>query len=101
MTMNMEPNQTQPTNPAHASASTGTIVVLVIILALIVGGAVYVWKDHVASLPPEAQVESLETQGDSTEASAIEADLAAESSDEFDEDFDQAFTELDAAFEAE
>lgn len=108
----MEQNQTPaPVNapvtpPSTKRASYGGIAAIVLILALIIVGAFYVWGERIAThgnLSPAEQemLKDLETQGESSDASAIEADLAAENPDEFNEDFDAAYAELDAAFEAE
>lgn len=70
---------------------------LVVILLAVAGSAYYLSNTGSSAESTEAQVEALETQSDSTEPEAIEADLAAQSPDEFDEDFDAAFAELDAS----
>ena len=73
---------------------------LVLIVALIVAGAFYTWQNRVsAPANEEATIESLETQDESTDPAAIEADLEAQSSEEFDAELDKAFTELDASFD--
>ncbi|MEK9160947.1 MAG: hypothetical protein AAB440_02850 [Patescibacteria group bacterium] len=98
----MEPTTTPeaPMTPA-AKPANGPVVALLIILLLIVAGAAYVWMNQVQVPTTEEGAASLETQGESTEPADIEADLNAESPDEFSEDFDAAFTELDAAFDAQ
>lgn len=95
----MEPTQTTE-QTVRPTSSTGPVIVLVLIVALIVAGAFYTWQTR-TSVPAneEAVVESLETQDDSTDPSSIEADLEAQSSDDFDAELDKAFTELDASFE--
>lgn len=70
---------------------------LIVVLAVIAGGAYYLSSATLNPEGAEERVEALETQGESTEPEAIEADLAAEDPDQFDEDFDAAFAELDAS----
>ncbi|MBY0110874.1 hypothetical protein K2Y00_02635 [Patescibacteria group bacterium] len=98
----MEPTTTPeaPMTPA-AKPANGPVVALLIILLLIVAGASYVWMNQAQAPTLEEDAASLETQSESTEPAVIESDLNAESPDEFSEDFDAAFTELDAAFEAQ
>ena len=86
--------------------SFGGILAIVLILVLIIIGAFYAWGERIAeqdNLSPEEQqiLNDLENQGNSTDPSAIEADLNAETSEEFNAELDQAFTEMDAAFEAQ
>lgn len=69
---------------------------LIVVLLAVAGGAYYL-SSTMPSEGIEAQVEALDTQSDSTEPEAIEADIAAQSPDEFEEDFDAAFAELDAS----
>ncbi len=71
--------------------SYGTVAGLLIIVAAIVIGALYFLKERVQS--PET--------ASPTDPSAIEADLDAQSSDEFEREIDEAFVELDAAIEAQ
>lgn len=107
----MEPNTTNSvppvppatTAPQKAKPSYGGLLAIIIILVLIVVGALYFWGQRVAeeAATPEAQVEDLQTQGDSTDVSAIEADLNTQTPDDFDADVDAALGELDAAFEAQ
>ena len=105
----MEPNTTAPvTPPSEASPvkskpSYGGLLAILIILIAIVVGALYFWGERIAQEPqtPEKSLEALEGQSDSNEPSAIQADLEAETPEKFDTNFDDAFTELDAAFEAE
>ncbi|MDP3403000.1 MAG: hypothetical protein Q8S35_03555 [bacterium] len=70
---------------------------LIVVLLVVAGGAYYLSSTMPSTESIEAQVEALETQGDSTEPEAIEADLAAQSPEKFEEDFDAAFAELDAS----
>lgn len=70
--------------------------ILIVLLALAVG--VLYLKDMLPGMnKQEEAVRALETLSDSTEPEAIEADLSAESPDEFDKEFDAAFAELDAS----
>ncbi len=102
----MEQNNIPPTmsttEPVKGKPSYGGLLAVLIILIAIVVGAFYFWGERVSQ---ESQMlndlESLETQGESTEATAIQADLDATSPDEFDAEFDAAFNELDAAFDEE
>lgn len=106
----MEP--TTPVNPmpttpeAPKKAPVGGIIAIVLVLILIVLGALYAWGERIAEngelSPEEAQMlQELEAQGNSTDPDAIQADLSAESSEEFDAELDAAFQEMDAAFEAQ
>lgn len=79
--------------------SYGPLIVLVIIVAVIVAGAFYVLNQRMTM--EEVQLQTLSDQGNSTEPEAIEQDLSQETPDDFDQDLDQAFMELDAAFETE
>lgn len=91
----MENKNTQ--NPFSWLALIGVIVVALAIAA----GFLYLGE----TLPPpapvedERAVEGLETQSDSTEPSAIEADLEAQSPDSFDAELDESFNELDASLQ--
>lgn len=107
----MEPIQPAPTAPASAPApanppaasqpktSYGALVALVLIVAAIVAGAFYLFTQKADIYSPA--IDELGTQGDSTEPATIESDLAAESPDDFDTEFDKAFAELEASFETE
>lgn len=90
----MEPTPTTP----EVKTSYGTLVVLLLIVAVIVFGAFYVLKERIAS---DEAIESLTEQSDSTDPAAIEQDLSATPPEDFEQDLDQAFVELDAAFEGE
>lgn len=70
---------------------------LIVVLAMLAGGAYYLSSTTLNPEETESRVEALDTQSDSTEPEAIEADLAAESPESFEEDFDAAFAELDAS----
>lgn len=70
---------------------------LIVVLLAVAGGAYYLSSTMPFTGSVEAQVEALETQSDSTEPEAIEADITAQSPAEFEEDFDAAFAELDAS----
>ncbi len=72
---------------------------LVIVLLAVVAGGLYL-KGMIPGTENEAEtVRAIETQGDSTAPEEIEADLSAQSPDEFDQEFDAAFAELDASLE--
>lgn len=71
--------------------------VLVLLLLVLAAGA-YAFKDLLPGMSPEEQaVSEIEVQGESTAPEAIEADLTATTPDEFDQEFDTAFAELDAS----
>lgn len=72
----------------------GTLLVVLVTLS---GGAYYFSQDSLSPEDTEERIEALDTQSDSTEPEVIEADLAAESPDRFEQDFDAAFAELDAS----
>lgn len=92
----------QPTQAPKAPPSYGGLFAIIIILVAIVIGALYFWGERIAKQPANPDpVESLETQSDSTEPAAIQADLEAQSPDSFGADMDAAFGQMDAAFDAE
>lgn len=105
--MNQQPQSVPPSTttpePVKTKGSLGGLIAVLVILVLIVLGALYFWGERVSKEMDntDTQIENLDTQGDSTEPSDIEADLNAQSPDEFDSDYDAAFTELDAAFDAQ
>lgn len=70
---------------------------LIVVLLAVAGGVYYLSTTVPSTESIEAQVEGLEAQSDSTEPEAIEADLAAQSPEQFEKDFDAAFEELDAS----
>lgn len=99
----MEPTQTNTPAPApvtpetpKAKTSYGTLLGLLVIVAIIVIGALYFLNERVS----DSSGTSLQEQSTSTEPDAIQADLEAGSPDEFEKDLDKAFVELDAAFES-
>lgn len=81
-------------------SSPGAVIGLVVVLAALVAGAWYMWGQR-TDIGTPADVSTLEAQGTSTDAAAIESDLSAQSPDDFDKGVDQAFGELDASFEAQ
>lgn len=105
----MDQNQNTPTptpitpsvEPKKPSSFGGTIAI-VLILVLVVVGALYLWGERIAKAPasPEEQIETLQEQSSSTEPAAIQADLEAQSPEDFEAELDAAFTEIDAAFDA-
>jgi len=73
---------------------------LVVVVFALAAGAYYLQEILPEPAVTDAQmVQNIETQSDSTEPEAIEADLEAQSPDEFDQEFDEAFAELDASLE--
>lgn len=111
----MEPTQ-QTNTPIEAGTGTtplpreksslGVLVTLIIVIALIVVGAFYLFKERRSEIKngtedTAAKVEELGTQSGSTDIAAIEADLSAETPEEFDAEIDKAFADIDAALETE
>lgn len=82
-----------PEKPKTSWMALAGILVLTLVLA---GGALYL-KSTTPDMPEGVVIEAIEQQGTSTEPEAIEADLAVQSPDEFDQEFDAAFAELDSA----
>jgi predicted negative regulator of RcsB-dependent stress response len=80
----------------------GILVALIIIVGAVVVGAYYTWNSRVHDrvIAEAAALRELDTMSESTVPEAIEADLAAETPDEFDAELDAAFAELDAAMGA-
>ena len=105
----MEPTTPNPMTPGSAPAvprqgsSMGILIALVIIVGAVVVGAYYTWNSriHDRVMAEAAALRELDTMSESTVPEAIEADLAAETPDEFDAELDAAFAELDAAMSAE
>lgn len=86
-----------PVEKPATKTSWPALIGLVIVLLLVAGAAYYLKESMMGPVETGTAIEELETQGDSTDADAIEADLAAESPDEFEEDFDAAFAEIEAS----
>jgi hypothetical protein len=84
---------------AKPKTSYGAIVGLLIIVAAIVVGALYFLKERVGDDVYTTDPAALVEQGTSTDPDAIQADLDARSSDDFDREIDQAFVEMDAALQ--
>ena len=94
--------QTQPVSPTPApKTSYSTLIGLVVVVVAIALAALYFLNERVAKDPlvGDAEVEALTAQGTSTDEAMIEEDLDAQSPDDFDQDLDSAFVELEAAFE--
>lgn len=81
-----------------------TILAIVVVIA----AGLYAWQmympitqnDEMMPAPAESMsVDSIESQGNSTEPSAIESDVDAQSAEDFDREIDSAFVEFDAAFQ--
>lgn len=89
---------TAPVEPAKPATSYGAIVGLLIIVAAIVIGALYFLKERVGD---GVYAPALEDQGTSTDPEAIQADLDAQTSDDFDREIDDAYVEMEAALGAE
>ena len=99
--MDQTPNPAPAPQPAPGPAtgpktSWPALAGLLIVLLLVAGAALYL-KERIPAPVDDSTVTELEMQGDSTEPEAIEADLDAQSPDEFDEDFDAAFAEIEAS----
>lgn len=101
----MEPTQQAPVSPTPEAPKTsyGALIGLVIVVVAIALAALYFLKERVdeSVYTQDSRAESLAEQGTSTDPQDIQADLEAESPEEFDEELDKAFVELDAAFEGE
>lgn len=87
--------------PAEKPASSGTLIGILVILLIVVAGAWYMWNQKNDAEVKASDVSALEEQGTSTDAAAIESDLSAQSPDNFDSGVDEAFANLDAAFDAQ
>lgn len=106
----MEPNQLPnipPTAPSiempKRKPSYGGLFAIIIVLVAIVIAAFYFWGERIAETPqtPEQELQNLQMQSTSTDAAAIESDLSAESPDSFEDDFDKAFSDFEASFDAQ
>lgn len=75
--------------------SWGAIIGLLLVVVIVVAGAFYMLGERVAH--ERQPLHAAEERSESTEPEAIEADLAAQTPEEFEEDIDAAFAELDAA----
>lgn len=68
-------------NPSsNSGGSAGPIIGVVVILAIIVLGGLYFWKERNAMAPEateNASIESIKNQSESDDAASIEADLDA------------------------
>ncbi len=97
------PSSTPSREAPKQKGSMGGLLAIILILIIIVVGALYFWGQRIAESPktPEDVVSDLETQSSSTDPSAIEADLNAETPEQFNADVDAAFDELDASFDAQ
>lgn len=89
--------------PKPTKTSYGALFAILAITVAIAGSAYYLFTARVDELlaiteQQQAAIAALDTQSESTEPEAIQSDLAAESPDEFDEELDQAFAELNASF---
>lgn len=81
-----------PVTPPPPRTSWGILIALVLIVAAIVAGALF-------ALNKRAAMDPLREQGTTTDPAQIEGDLEAHSPEDFDRELDEAFVELDAAFE--
>lgn len=92
--------------PAPTKTSYGALVGVLIITVAIATGAYYLFNARVDELvaiteQQQAAITALDMQSNSTEPEAIEEDLAAESPDDFDQELDEAFAQLEASFSAQ
>jgi len=83
--------------PATSQTSWVALGVLLLVVLAVGAGAFYLKGMLPATEQDADTVQALETQSDSTAPEEIEADLSAESPDEFDQEFDAAFAELEAS----
>lgn len=89
--------------PAKPKSSAGILIALIIVVLALAAAAFFFLKERVAEnmTGAESDISSLQEQSPSTDPAAIEADLAAETPDTFNQELDTAFEELDASFEAQ
>lgn len=94
-----EPTVVETTHtPGKTPTSWGAVIGVLLVLALIIVGAFYFWGKRVSETAANTEaLEALQTQSDSTETEAIQADLEAQTPDEFDAELDEAFAELEAS----
>jgi uncharacterized protein HemX len=84
-------NMTTPAMEPQKNGSTGTVVAAVVILAILVVGALYFWKERSYQAPDTDQsVESITTQGTSDDTASIEADLESTDVDNLDAELNAA-----------
>lgn len=110
----MEPTTTQVANeplvtpvivpPKPTKTSYGALIGIIIVTLAIASGAYYLFTARVNELvqiteDQQAAIAALDAQSNSTEPEAIQEDLNAQSPDEFDQELDQAFAQLDASFD--
>lgn len=98
--------QTQEPAPVLESTpqqpSYGGMVALIVIVLVIVGGAYFLFDTRLEKqeTPQEAaELEMLGEQSDATDEASIEADLEAQSPEDFEKELDEAFRELDASLQ--
>jgi hypothetical protein len=103
--MESNENQPAPLSPVSEPASKptyGGVVALIVIVLVIALGAFYLLDKRLGGneAPEEAKtIETLGEQSDATDTASIETDLEAQTPEDFDRELDDAFKELDAAFE--
>ncbi|MCI0597516.1 hypothetical protein L0Y34_00345 [Candidatus Parcubacteria bacterium] len=100
------PVVSSPSSPPHEpepKTSYGALIGMLVVVAAVVLAAWYFLGQRTSLWPSseDAGLTELETQSTSTDPAVIEADLMAESPDEFDDELDEAFAELDASFESQ
>ncbi|MBU1292631.1 hypothetical protein KJ819_01040 [Patescibacteria group bacterium] len=83
-----------PSTPAR-KISWITLGIAVLVMLLVAIGIFYLRDTFPAN--EDSVVEALSTQSDSTEQAAIEGDLEAQSPEQFDQEIDAAFAELEAS----
>jgi len=112
----MEPNQI-PVAPAPVvtpvivppkptKTSFGALAAILVITVAIAAGAYHLFNARIDELiaiteEQQAAIAALDAQSRSSEPEAIEADLIAQSPDDFDSELAEAFAQLDASFETE
>jgi hypothetical protein len=92
--------------PKPVKSSYGALIAIFVITGAIATGAYYLFNARVDELvaiteKQQAAIAALDAQSDSTEPEAIQQDLAAQSPDEFDQELDEAFAQMEASFSAQ
>ncbi len=94
--MNQEPVAAAPA----PKPSYGAMIALVLVVAALAVAAFYLFANRLSIQGDAGSLETIEQQSDSTEPTAIQTDLSAQSSEDFDRSIDSAFADVDASFDA-